>query len=231
MTAISTPSTAVSAATPASATSGALAKLSSDSNTFLKLLTTQMQNQDPLKPMDTSEYTQQLVQFSQVEQSIQQNQSLKDILAKLSSNDLSNAAAMIGKTASFDSSIAGLGPNGGTSWRYTLDRPAQSLVATVSDAAGNTVTTRSIDPAGGRFNWDGTDDRGQRATPGTYTLSLAAVDAAGSTVPAGIWAQGVVAEVSVDQGKLTLLANGQKYGIASLAQLGTSTIGPDTTSR
>ncbi|WP_010161153.1 flagellar hook assembly protein FlgD [Sphingomonas sp. PAMC 26617] len=222
MTSITAPATATSAVAPASATSGALAKLSNDSNTFLKLLTTQMQNQDPLKPMDTSEYTQQLVQFSQVEQSIQQNQSLKDILAKLSSNDLSNAAALIGKTASFDSSIAGLQPTGGSSWRYMLDRPAQSLVATVSDAAGNTVTTRAVDPAGGRFDWDGTDDQGNRAAPGTYTLSLAAVDAGGSTVPAKIAAQGMVAEVSVDQGQLTLLANGQRYGAASLLQLGST---------
>jgi len=220
------PSITTPTATPAAAApSGALAKLSSDSNTFLKLLTTQMQNQDPLKPMDTSEYTQQLVQFSQVEQSIQQNQSLKDILAKLSSNDLSNAAALIGKVASFDSSIAGLGPSGTTSWRYSLDRPAQSLVATVSDAAGNTVTTRRIDPAGDRFAWDGTDDRGERAAPGTYTLSLSAIDASGSSVPAAIAAQGVVVEVLVDRGQLTLLANGQKYGAASLVQLGSDTNG------
>ncbi|RZM33734.1 MAG: flagellar hook assembly protein FlgD, partial [Sphingomonas sp.] len=67
--------------------------------------------------------------------------------------------------------------------------------------------------------------RGERAAPGTYTLSLSALDASGSSVPAAIAAQGVVAEVLVDRGQLTLLANGQKYGAASLVQLGSDTNG------
>lgn len=209
-------------AAPPSAPSSALTKLTNDSTTFLKLLTTQMQNQDPLKPMDTSEYTQQLVQFSQVEQSIQQNQSLKDILAKLSSNDLSNAAALIGHVASFDSSIAGLASTGGTTWRFTADRMPQSLVATISDADGNTIATQPVDPASGQVTWDGLDSHGTRAPSGTYTLALSASDAAGSNIPVTIAAEGVVSEVSVEKGQITLLANGQHYAATSLARLSSS---------
>jgi flagellar basal-body rod modification protein FlgD len=209
-------------AAPPSAPSSALTKLTNDSNTFLKLLTTQMQNQDPLKPMDTSEYTQQLVQFSQVEQSIQQNQSLKDILAKLSSNDLSNAAALIGHVASFDSSIAGLASTGGTTWRFTADRMPQSLVATISDADGNTIATQPVDPASGQVSWDGLDSHGTRAPSGTYTLALSASDAAGSNIPVTIAAEGMVSEVSVEKGQITLLANGQHYAATSLARLSSS---------
>ena len=214
--------TGLSAANKTAAPSSALAKLTNDSTTFLKLLTTQMQNQDPLKPMDTSEYTQQLVQFSQVEQSIQQNQSLKDILAKLSSNDLSNAAALIGHVASFDSSIAGLGPTGGATWRFTADRMPQSLIATVSDADGNTIATQSVDPASGQFTWNGLDSQGTRATRGTYSVSLSASDAAGSNIPVTIAAEGMVSEVSVHNGQLTLLANGQNYAASSLLHLSSS---------
>jgi flagellar basal-body rod modification protein FlgD len=212
----------LSATTKAAAPSSALTKLTNDSTTFLKLLTTQMQNQDPLKPMDTSEYTQQLVQFSQVEQSIQQNQSLKDILAKLSSNDLSSAAALIGHVASFDSSIAGLTATGGASWRFAADRMPQSLVATISDANGNTVTTQPVDPASGQFTWNGLDSHGARAATGTYTLSLSASDAAGSNIPVTIAAEAMVSEVSVEKGQLTLVANGQHYASTSLNRLSSS---------
>ncbi|WP_242139850.1 flagellar hook capping FlgD N-terminal domain-containing protein [Sphingomonas sp. TREG-RG-20F-R18-01] len=214
-----TAATAATGTTTAASTSSALAKLTSDSNMFLKLLTTQMQNQDPLKPMDTSQYTQQLVQFSQVEQSIQQNQSLKDILAKLSSSDLSNAASMIGHVASFDSSIAALGSAGGASWTYTTDRSPQALVATISDANGNTVSTQAVDPAASSFTWDGTDSQANRASPGAYTLALSATDAAGATIPAAIRAQGQVSEVSLDGGQVSLLVNGQKYAASSLVRL------------
>lgn len=219
MTAITAPAPVTTATGSAQAPASALSKLTQDSNTFLKLLTTQMQNQDPLKPMDTSEYTQQLVQFSQVEQSIQQNQSLKDILAKLSSNDLTNAAAMIGQVASFDSSIAGLAATGDATWNFTPDRTPQTLVATVSDAEGNTVATQAIDPASRSFNWNGLDRLGVRAAAGTYTLALAASDAVGSNIPVTISAQGTVSEVSLEKGQLTLVANGQHYAATSLARL------------
>jgi len=86
-----------------------LAGLSKDYTMFLKLLTTQMQHQDPLDPMDTSEYTQQLVQYSQVEQSIQQTGALKDILSQLGAQQMSQASSFIGREARFDSAVAGLG--------------------------------------------------------------------------------------------------------------------------
>src|SRR4051812_13135181 len=86
--------------TPAAA---ATKGIGADFNMFLKLLTTQMQNQDPLNPMDTSQYTQQLVQYSQVEQTVQQTGTLKDILTRLTSQDMAQASSYIGKEASFNS--------------------------------------------------------------------------------------------------------------------------------
>lgn len=201
-------------------TGSALAKLGTDTTTFLKLLTTQMQNQDPLKPMDTSEYTQQLVQFSQVEQSIQQSQSLKDILAKLSATDLSSAATMIGKIASFDSSIGGLGATGDVGWQVAPDRTPRTMTATVSDVEGTPIATRAIDPASRSFTWDGTDDHGVRAPAGTYTLAITANDAAGASIPVSVAAQGVVDEIVVEHGQLSVLANGQRYNSNSLLRIG-----------
>jgi flagellar basal-body rod modification protein FlgD len=96
-----------------------------DFNMFLKLLTTQMQNQDPLSPMDSTQYTQQLVQYSQVEQSVQQSGTLKDILARLSTQDLSQASGFIGRDAVFNSAVSGLG-TAPASWNYAADRPMTS---------------------------------------------------------------------------------------------------------
>lgn len=94
-----------------------------DFTMFLRLLTTQMQNQDPLDPMDTSRYTQQLVQYSQVEQSIQQTGLLRDMLGRPSANDMTEAAALIGREAEFDSVMAGHG--GGRGGKLELVAPAQ----------------------------------------------------------------------------------------------------------
>ena len=184
---LSTTSAAGSASpAAASTTQSALAKLSSDTSMFLKLLTTQMQNQDPLDPMDTSAYTQQLVQFSQVEQSIQQSQSLKDILNTLKTRDLTDAASLIGRSASLDTPVAGLRDGTPASWHYATDRPAARVIATVSDADGTTVATRTLDASAGDFVWDGRDANGNRVPAGAYSLTISATDAAGSRIPATV---------------------------------------------
>ena len=216
---LSTTSAAGSASPAAASTQSALAKLSSDTSMFLKLLTTQMQNQDPLDPMDTSAYTQQLVQFSQVEQSIQQSQSLKDILNTLKTRDLTDAASLIGRSASLDTPVAGLRDGTPASWHYATDRAAARVIATVSDADGTTVATRTLDASAGDFVWDGRDANGNRVPAGAYSLTISATDAAGSRVPATVTAQGIIDEVVVDGGTLSVVANGQRYPIALLKQL------------
>ena len=216
---LSTTSAAGSASPAAASTQSALAKLSSDTSMFLKLLTTQMQNQDPLDPMDTSAYTQQLVQFSQVEQSIQQSQSLKDILNTLKTRDLTDAASLIGRSASLDTPVAGLRDGAPASWHYATDRPAARVIATVSDADGTTVATRTLDASAGDFVWDGRDANGNRVPAGAYSLTISATDAAGSRIPATVTAQGIIDEVVVDGGTLSVVANGQRYPIALLKQL------------
>lgn len=216
---LSTTSAAGSASPAAASTQSALAKLSSDTSMFLKLLTTQMQNQDPLDPMDTSAYTQQLVQFSQVEQSIQQSQSLKDILNTLKTRDLTDAASLIGRSASLDTPVAGLRDGAPASWHYATDRAAARVIATVSDADGTTVATRTLDASAGDFVWDGRDANGNRVPAGAYSLTISATDAAGSRVPATVTAQGIIDEIVVDGGTLSVVANGQRYPIALLKQL------------
>ena len=213
--------TATSTATAATDTSSsnALGKLATDTTMFLRLLTTQMQNQDPLDPMDTSEYTQQLVQFSQVEQSIQQNASLKSILTALTSDNLVGAASVVGKVASFGSDQAGLTATSPAQWTYATSRPAETVVATIKNASGATVHTVNLTGSEGELVWDGTLADGTRAPEGAYTLEIAAKDTTGASVPVSISARGLVKEVAQDASGMTFQVNGVFYNSATLIRL------------
>lgn len=199
---------------------GAKSPTATDFNMFLKLLTTQMQNQDPLSPMDSTQYTQQLVQYSQVEQSVQQNGTLKDILANLTNQDISHAAQFIGCDAVFSSSVSGLGTKPAR-WNYAADRTMASGTVTISDASGKAVFTGPLDVsnASGSFSWDGTLTNGGKATDGAYTLALKAIDATGASIAPKITSVGVVDAVDADGGVLSLGVNGIRMPMATLVRL------------
>ena len=202
------------AAAASDTTSGA------DFNMFLKLLTTQMQNQDPLDPMKTSEYTQQLAQYSQIEQTVQQSGTLKNILDRLSTQDMAQASGMIGRNAVFDSAVSGLGAQPAT-WNYTPDRAVSSLVATVTDAQGNVVNAQTIAPADatGQYSWDGTRSDGSRAPDGSYTLAVNATDSSGNAVPVTVNGTGTIDAVSQSSGALAFTVNGASLPMSSLLRV------------
>ena len=187
-----------------------------DFNMFLKLLTTQMQNQDPLDPMDTSQYTQQLVQFSQVEQSMQQTGVLKDILGRVSGQDMAQASAFIGREARFDNNISGLGAATGATWTIAPVRTPASIVATVSDASGRVVHEATLAPGTTRFAWDGTLADGSRAPEGAYRLAVEAKDANGGALGVGINGVGIVKDVITDGTNVTLGIGGVRMPLTEL---------------
>jgi flagellar basal-body rod modification protein FlgD len=194
--------------------------MNADFNMFLTLLTTQMQNQDPLDPMDSSEYTQQLVQYSQVEQSIQQTGALRDILSRLSAADMAQASSFIGREAEFDTNVAGLGENP-AEWSYVLPREAETITATVKDSTGRTVGTYPIDATGteGRFAWDGSLADGTKAPNGLYSLTLEAVDASGNKFSPVIHSVGVISSVTSANGSILLGVNGAEILSGALVRV------------
>jgi flagellar basal-body rod modification protein FlgD len=217
MTSISSTS-AATAATQAPAAAGSGNKATADFNMFLKLLTAQMKNQDPLSPMNATEYTQQLVQYSQVEQSIQQTAALKDILAGLASQTMAQATSFIGMEAQFQGSMAGLdATSGSASWSYSAQEPVAQMTATISDATGKVMKTMDLgsNRSSGRIVWDG-QTVGGRAPEGPYSLSVIAVDAAGNPVPVQITALGTVRTVSSVGNKVMLGTGGISLPISSL---------------
>lgn len=163
-----TSATQTSASAAAAAGEGAVSKLNADFDMFLKLLTAQMKNQDPLDPLDTNEYTQQLVQYSQVEQSIEQTGLLKDILARFSTASVTDHAALVGQTAEIEGNSASV-VDGSASWRWSADEAVEGGTAHITDAAGIQITTVSLEGLGGVISAPESDLNGFN---GPYSLSI-----------------------------------------------------------
>lgn len=196
------------------------ATIGADFNMFLKLLTAQMQHQDPLDPMETSEYTQQLVQYSQVEQSIQQTTTLKDVVAKLSGQDMAQASGFIGREARFDSPVSGLDDVGSANWTYYIDGQPQTVVMSIKDASGKVVHEETIAPGEqGRYSWDGKLASGERAVAGAYTLSVKAVAANAANLDVTINAVAIVKDVVTDGQNVLLGVNGIRMPVSGLVAI------------
>jgi len=153
--------------------------LAEDFSQFLQLLTTQLQNQDPLSPMDSNEFTNQLVQFSQVEQQINANGKLDDLVALQSNNAITGALNYVGLDVSYISGEIAYEEGTDTSIRYSLDSPASVSKVNIFDEEGNLVFSGDANTSAGvhDFEWNGTDLLGNQLPTGTYTVSFDALDA------------------------------------------------------
>lgn len=161
-------------------TAGDRTRLSDNYDTFLILLTAQLQNQDPLAPMDSTQFTQQLVQFSQVEQQIRTNEQLESLLGSYQAASAGAALSYLGRDALIESPTTTLAGEQ-ASWGYTLDEGANSVTLTVRDSRGRTVFETSGERGAGThlFAWEGVDNDGDRVEDGVYTLHIEAENTEG----------------------------------------------------
>lgn len=172
--------------------------LATNFDTFLTLLTTQLQNQDPLEPLKSNEFTQQLVQFSGVEQQIAMNQNLETLITATALNNANFAVNYLGKEVEAIGNAAELA-NAEATWSYTLSDDAPDTSFLVIDQTGRTVftATESLDKGTGTFTWDGKDNNGVAQPDGTYFLKIVANDADGNPVGATPMTQGIVTAVDM----------------------------------
>ncbi|WP_293900352.1 flagellar hook assembly protein FlgD [Phenylobacterium sp.] len=207
--------TPTAATAPAAATgstdTGALgrARLAENFDTFLSLLTTQLKNQDPLSPLDSNQFTQQIVQMTGVEQQLLSNDLLKKLVSNTGSG-VSSAVALIGKDVRADSADAGL-KDGKATWTYNLDRAATDVKVEVLDSKG--VIVKSFAPTDNKagdhqFLWDGKGQAGTSQAAGTYTLRVTARDGSGTGVTSSVFADGLVTGVEQKNGSTLLTING-----------------------
>src|SRR5690349_23488076 len=142
ITAATTPTTSSSSSTSNNSTGIDGATIAGNFQTFLTLLTTQLKNQNPLDPLDTNQFTQQLVQFASVEQQINMNTQLTSLVALQKANQVTSSMSFLGATATVDGSSTKL-VNGKGSWSFSVDKPATGII-TIKDATGQTAYSGSF---------------------------------------------------------------------------------------
>lgn len=202
-----------------------LAGLADNYQTFLSLLTTQLKNQDPLSPLDTNQFTQQLTQMTGVEQQLLSNQLLQQLVNQNStSSSLVNSVGLIGKTVSVngDSSVLA---GGKATFEFSLPTAPGSMTLSVVDSNNKVVWSGDVTPTGSgaqTFTWDGKDSAGkQTADGGTYTLTIAAKDPSGAAITPATTMQGTATAVQQVSGTTMVTVNGAQVPLSSI--IGVST--------
>jgi flagellar basal-body rod modification protein FlgD len=188
--------------------------LAGNFQTFLTLLTTQLQNQNPLDPLDTNQFTQQLVQFAGVEQQLKTNDTLSQLVSLQQTAQATQALGFVGKTAVVDGSTATM-TNSSATWH--LNVPTSSNVTiTLENSSGQTVFTGAYSAGAGTdipFTWNGQGNDGTQWPDGKYKLTATAKDASGNTVAITSQVQGTVTSVDLTQSPPLLSIGGDTYTV------------------
>ncbi len=182
------------------------ASLQDDLNRFLSLLTTQLKNQDPLDPMDSNEFTSQLVQFASVEQQIYQNSNLEQLVALGQTNQVSSLVDFIGKRIEVAGTAKFPLENSSAEFTYTMPEGAKSASIIIRDANGLTVYEQdaNLDQGQHKFEWDGRDRNGNTAPDGEYSVLVSGLDHQGELLDVSTTVFGRVTGIGVENGQTTM---------------------------
>lgn len=196
------------------------AKLAEDFDDFLTLLTTQLQHQDPLDPMDSGEFTQQLVSFTGVEQQIQTNQNLETLAALTRLNNVGNIAGYLGNEALIEAKF-GDHDTDGVQWQYANSDPTASLTLRVVNEAGSTIFETPGQTGLGihEFNWDGRNNEGLLVDPGNYGLEISAQDDEGNDLRPAIAVRETITAVETTGNEPMFTIGPNTVGQTSILQL------------
>ncbi len=207
-TLVSAPGTGSSASnsTSSTATSG----IADNFQTFLTLLTTQLQHQNPLDPLDTNQFTAQLVQFAGVEQQLKQNDQLKSLIEIEKSAQATQALVYVGNTVAVDGSKAQFDKS--ATWNFQAEKDTAATI-TITNSTGQVAYTGTytLKQGNASFVWDGKGNDGVQWPAGTYTLTATGKDSSGNSVAISTEVQGVVDSVDLTASPPLLSIAGQSY--------------------
>lgn len=216
----SLPASSSSSTPGAAANALASSQIAGNFQSFLTLLTTQLQNQNPLSPLDTNQFTQQLVEFAGVQQQLNTNDSLATLVSLQQTAQSTQALGFVGKTAVVNGSTAALSSSKAT---WELSVPSNSNVnITIASSSGQTVFSGNYSVAAGKnqsFTWNGQGSDGTQLPDGSYTLTATAKDASNNTVAVTTSIQGVVNSVDLTQSPPLLSINGQNYTVSQIQSI------------
>ena len=211
-----------SSSNSSAAASSALAssQIAGNFQSFLQLLTTQLQNQNPLSPLDTNQFTQQLVEFAGVQQQLNTNDSLATLVSLQQTAQSTQALGFVGKTAVVNGSTAPLTSSSAT---WLLSVPATSTVnITITGSNGQTVFSGTYNATAGNsqpFTWNGQGTDGTQYPDGSYTLTATAKDSSNNSVAIGTQIEGVVSSVDLTQSPPLLSIGGQTFTVNQIQSI------------
>jgi flagellar basal-body rod modification protein FlgD len=220
-TALAAPANAGTQTAQASATAGAQ-QLAGNFDTFLQLLTTQLQNQNPMDPLDTNQFTQQLVQFASVEQQVNMNTNLQTLISLQHTAEATSAMQLIGLTAAVKSNTAVLSnaTNSPATWSFSVPSPATGQLS-ITNASGQTVYsgTVTLNPGNQTFTWNGQGTNGITWPDGNYTMSINATGANGQPVTISTEVKGMISGVDVSHDPPQVVIGGQDYPLNAIQSI------------
>jgi flagellar basal-body rod modification protein FlgD len=217
-----TTTTSSSSSSSSSAAANALAstQIAGNFQSFLTLLTTQLQNQNPLDPLDTNQFTQQLVEFAGVQQQLNTNDTLSTLVSLQQTAQSTQALNFVGKTAVVNGSTAAL-TNSSATWQLSIPT-ASTITINIANSSGQTVYTGNYTASAGNnqpFTWSGQGTDGTQWPDGQYTMSATGKDASGNTVGITTQIEGTVSSVDLTKSPPLLTINNQNYTVSQIASI------------
>lgn len=209
-------STAQTGSTSSATGQNALQTLSGNFQDFLGMLMTQLQNQDPTSPLDTNQFTTELVQFSSVEQQISTNGSLGQLISLTQSGQMLQASSIVGRTVQLASDQMPL-QNGSGSLSFTASTPGTAEI-TIANAAGARVLDATVNTTAGSntWTWKGQDGKGNTLPDGAYTVSVTAANASGAAAALPFTVSGTVTGVVNNSGTLDVQLGAQTAAFSTV---------------
>lgn len=186
---------------------------------FLKLFITQMKNQDPLSPMDSSEFLGQLAQLTQVEQAYNTNANLQSLISQQNANASLAAVSFIGKQVEANGNQFKLTDGADANLAFTLPAATNNVTVLIKDAAGTTVRTIAagrLASGNGSVSWNGTDNNNNPLAAGIYQFEVSGKAADGSTIAGTPLVSGSVDTVTLEGSTPTLTIGGIEIALADV---------------
>ncbi len=222
-------SSSISSVSAAGATTGsaltntgttALQGLSNNFSNFLQLLMTQLKNQNPTSPMDSNQFTSELVQFTQVEQQINTNQDLTQMIQLTQASQVEQSAGMLGKAVTVNSGHLTL-QNGQSEINFNTSSP-QSVGITIYNAAGAAVASSTLNTQAGtnHWTWNGQEANGVTAPDGAYSVSVTQIGATGTNAAVPFTVTGTATAVQNVNGTVDLQMGGLTLPFSSVVSVG-----------